>query len=491
MSQTVFLSPPNNSMELNTGDAAERGVTPKALVDGINSMFAELYIQANQKPIGSTAILSDSRGAQIFTSQTISAGSLVPTSLSGYNHFNWGNARSGHRLKLVYNGGVSGDRADQMIARLPNVVNSGAGHMWLKVGVNDVSQAGAGYTTVITPNWPSSYPALPNQGVAVSTANVASVCFSFIQYAVQQFFARGGKIVTLELERGGEGFSTAQIAANHDLNALARELAETVPNVNLYDDWKNTHDPAASTTTTIRFKAGYMQEAGGSGVHEGNLGGYMDGIPFETYLRATFPDVPYLPADVNEIPTISTRNLLLNPLFVTATGGTANAGASGTVPGSWIATRSGGSGTQSVVVSTGTPADGSPGLETIMACTFSAAGDLLRLQQDATIGNVNIGDYVEAMAAVKVDAASALAGAYLEAQYFDGTSTSIMRDLFPLNNVAIGVDGFTASFRTPAYLVTAKAGGAFLTMRLYAQGSAAGTGTVRFRTAQIRKRNTP
>lgn len=490
MSQTVLAPPLNNSQELNTGDASERGVTPKGLVDAVNSMMTELYngFNVTLRPLGVTALLGDSRAAQIFSSQTIPVGAQVPPSIGGFNHFGWGNARSGRRLKIVYAGGLSGDRGDQMIARLPTAINSGAGHLYLKCGVNDISQASVGYTTVAT-TMPTGYPALPNQGVVVSTANVATVAFSFISYAVQQFMARGGRLVTLELERGGEGFTAAQIAANSDFNQLCREISETTPGVNLYDDWKNTHDPSLSSTTTLRFKAGYMQEASGSGVHEGNLGGYAGGIPFETYLRATFPDVPYLPSDVNEIPSISTRNLLVNPLFVTATGGTASTGASGTVPGSWTADRTAGGGTQTVVVSTGTPADGAPGLETIMACTFGAAGDLLRLRQDATIGNVNVGDIIEGVAQVKIDAGVPLAGVYMEVQYNDNTTTNFLRDLIPLNNVAIGTDGCTIYYRTPPYPITAKGAGSFLSMRINIQGSAAGSGNVRIRTTQIRKRN--
>src|SRR5262245_18721963 len=103
------------------------------------------------RPIGLTAVLGDSRVAQIFTTQTAGAGQ-VPASLSGYNHFNWGNARAGHRLKLCYNGGVSGDRSDQMLARVAMACasNPGAAHLSIQVGVNDISQPFSGYTTVNT-----------------------------------------------------------------------------------------------------------------------------------------------------------------------------------------------------------------------------------------------------------------------------------------------------------------------------------------------------
>lgn len=435
------------------------------------------------RPIGLTAVLGDSRVAQIFTTQSIVGTAQVPASLSGYNHFNWGNARSGHRLKIAYNGGFSGDRSDQMLARVASAVTSvlGCGHLYIQIGVNDVSQAQAGYTTVNIVG--------PNQGVAVTTTNVAQICFQNIQYAVQEFLKRGGRVVTICLEYGSEAFNTAQIKSCIDLNEMIREFCEVTQGVlPAFDAWASMHDPSLSSTTTIRFKAGYAQEVSGSGVHQGNLGGYMVGKDFANYITANFPPVSFLPSDVNEINTISTTWQLANPLFVTASGGTTGTGTSGTMPGSWTSNRGTGSGTQTAVMSVGTPADSTPGKECIMACTFSAAGDLLRIQQDAINANWNIGDVVEGVAQVVVDSGGALAGVFMDMQQNDGTTTQDIRDLFPLNNVAIGTEGCTLFLRTPPFVITGKAGSPFLTMRLYAQGSAAGTATVRWRQVQIKKR---
>jgi lysophospholipase L1-like esterase len=430
-----------------------------------------------------TAVLGDSRVAQIFSSQTITAGCQVPTNFSGYNHFSWGNARAGQRLKVVYAGGLSGDRSDQMLARLNAACSPTlrAGHLYIQIGVNDISQSAAGYTTVNTIG--------PNQNTVVSASNVALVCFQNIQYAVQTFLAHGGQVVTICLEPGGEGFSTTQIGNTIDLNQYLREYAEQTQNILLFDTWSAMHDPALSSTSTIRFKANYAQESSGSGVHQGNLGGYAVGALFANFLTANFPSVPYLPTDVNELPTISVRNQLANPMFVTTSGGTASTGVSGTVPGNWTVDRSGGSGTQTAVVSSGTPADGSPGKECIIACTFGAAGDLIRLRQDV-VSNANwsVGDIVEGVAQCVIDAGGALAGIWMDMQQNDGTTTFDSRDLIPFNNSPIGTDGCTVWLRTPPFYINGKSGSPFLTMRLYAQGSAASTATVRWRSVQIRKR---
>lgn len=426
------------------------------------------------KPLGYTAVLGDSRPAQIFSDSF-----FLRTSNQAF--FNWGNARSNHRLNIVAGLGVSGDRSDQMLARVATAVASGAGHLFIHIGVNDIAQANAGYTTVNTVG--------PNQGVAVTLSNVAAICAANIQYAIQRFIGAGGRVVTLVLEPGAENFNASQIGATIDLNQRSKETAETYQGVFLFDLWKELHDPTLSSTTTIRFKAGYCQEASGSGVHLGQLGGYKIGIPFSTYINAIFPPVPYLVADVNEIPSISLRNQQTNPLFITATGGTLNTGITGTIPLGWNVARSGGSGTQTATITTGTPADGSPGLETIITPTFAGAGDGFRFWQDATYSNVSVGDIIQGTARAQVDAGgTALAAVNLDMQQNDGTITNLIGDFAPLNNVAIGVDGFTIDMKTPKFTITNKAGG-YLTMNFNIFGSAAGAGpAVRIRQMQIKKR---
>ena len=43
MAKQTINPPPNNSMEFNTGDAAERGDSPKQAIDKVNAMMTELY----------------------------------------------------------------------------------------------------------------------------------------------------------------------------------------------------------------------------------------------------------------------------------------------------------------------------------------------------------------------------------------------------------------------------------------------------------------
>lgn len=426
------------------------------------------------KPLNLTAILADSRGAQI--------NSAVGRQ-TGYNHFNWGNYRAGSRLVVATNQGNSGDRSDQALARLQTCINSGAGHLYYLLGVNDIAQALSGYTTANTVG--------PNQGVAVTLSNVAAIAAANAQYTIRGFIGSGGRLVTLVLDPGAENFSAAQVGAWLDYVQRCKEIADTYSGVALFDLITPMHDPFSSTASTIRFKSGYAQEASGSGVHQSNLGGYRCGSNWETYLRATFPALSFLPADVNEVPSAnSLSSLLLNPLMI-GTAGTVNTGVTGTAPTSWTVERSGGSGTQTATSTAGNAAaDGGPGNECLIVPTFSAAGDIIRLKQDATIANVNTGDVVQGMARVTVDAGgtAALAGVWIDGQFNDGTTTTFFWANSPLNNVAIGQDGFTVDLRTPALVCGPRSGG-FLTMRVMIQGAGAGAGpNVRIKQAQIRKR---
>lgn len=473
MARTTLIGPPNNSMEFNTGDSTERGMHPKEIIENINAMTTELYTIGLGKALGATAALGDSRVAQINT-QVGRQG--------GYNHFNWGNYRAGSRLTMVTNQGLSGDRTDQILARLGACLNSTAGHLYLLAGVNDIAQALVGYNTVNTIG--------PNQGAAVTLANVASVAAANILYCAQQFIANGGRIVTIVLDPGAENFTAAQVGAWLDYVQRLKEIDEQYTACNAFDAITPMHDPAASTASTIRFKAGYAQESSGSGVHQSNLGGYKTGIPFATYLQATFPALSFLPADVNEVPSAnSLSSLLLNPLLI-GTAGSLGTGITGSAPTSWTVERSGGGGTQTATSTVQAAADGGPGNECLIVPTFGAAGDIIRLKQDATIGNVNTGDIVQGMARVTVDAGgtAALAGVSIDGQFNDGSATTFFWANAPLNNVAIGNEGFTIDMKTPALVCGPRTGG-FLTMRVVLTGAGAGAGpNCRIKQAQIRKR---
>lgn len=444
------------------------------------------------KPIGLGGSLADSRGARFYYSLANHYG------YSSYTEFTVANSRAGHRIKMIYDGGLSGDRSDQAMARLQALIQSGAGTCIWHLGVNDINFAATGYTTQVN-TFPAWWPAAPNQGVVVGLANVAQVLFQNLKYAYQMFMRCGGQRFLVINEAGGEVFGTGQQAANIDFNQWTRELAESSPGMIVFDDWTLMHDPTASTATVQRFKPGYAAEAVGSGTHKSNLGSAKGGIKLQPLIEANWPAISFLPGDVNEATGVYTaagvtpNRLLLNPLFTVTSGGTGSGsnGVTGPIPGSWTVDRTGGGSTQTCVVSTGVPADGSPGNECIMTCTFGGAGDICRIRQDAVIANINIGDIIEGVGAILVDAGGAsLAGVQMDLQYSDGSTTYSIRDMSPLDNNTMGSDGGLFYWRPPPFQIAAKAGGAFLSMRIYNIGCAAGGHVGRVRQVQIYKRST-
>src|SRR5438874_13044914 len=59
---------------------------------------------------------------------------------TAYNHFSMGNALAGNRALMVMNLGNSGDRTDQVLARLRTALTCGAYWMYIHCGVNDIAQ---------------------------------------------------------------------------------------------------------------------------------------------------------------------------------------------------------------------------------------------------------------------------------------------------------------------------------------------------------------
>jgi hypothetical protein len=43
MAQSTLRGPMYNSQEFNTGDAPERGQSPKEIIDALNTMLSEIY----------------------------------------------------------------------------------------------------------------------------------------------------------------------------------------------------------------------------------------------------------------------------------------------------------------------------------------------------------------------------------------------------------------------------------------------------------------
>jgi lysophospholipase L1-like esterase len=378
---------------------------------------------------------------------------------SASNHFNWGNALSGHRVNLLGEFGKSGDRTDQMLVRLPQCLATAAGVLYIHAGVNDIAQ-----------NFPTA-----GSSAATAFANIKFAALSAINIGMR---------VVIVLDPGATGLSVAQIAQLLELNERLREFAASVTGfVILFDLGAYIWNPLSSATA-IGFKAGYMQDT----THEASPAAYVAGKAFATLIQSICPPLPREMRNIVESNANAPWKLAPNPLFSVGSGGTLGAGASGTVVSGLTAVRSAGGGTQTVVASVGASADGY-GNEQIMACTFGGAGDTIRAQVTNFSNTLwNAGDVIQASCEVSVDAGTNLAGVFLFlTASFDASSNTTM-DMAPISNVQATTEGYTVSLRTVAMTIPALTTKNFLQCYVSGQASNAGSATYRVRRLDVFKR---
>ncbi|MFG1333975.1 SGNH/GDSL hydrolase family protein [Xanthobacter autotrophicus] len=280
----------------------------------------------------------------------------------------WANLLSGSRLKMVAtsggNFGFSGDRTDQIMARLPACIASGAGTVILIAGTNDIAQL---YPTAGT-------------CAATAAANIASMVRSIVNAGAQ---------VVIELPPGAANYTAQMNGILNELNQRLIEFAVTMPRVYLHDSSKMILNPTNSATV-IAEKANYFYD----NTHPQGLGAYYWGKSLAGLLSEIVPAYPRL-GHLN-LTDAQPIDYLSNPLLTVQTGGTNLAGAgltSGAVPGGMQFGR-GGSATAALTYGTddGTALDPSMGSKLIMTITFSAAGDRVYIRRDVPTSLWNPGD---------------------------------------------------------------------------------------------------
>jgi len=435
----------------------------------------------------------DSRAAQISATGTFNDLSRM----AAKNHRNWGNALAGNRAILTGAFATSGHRSDQTLAYLQAALATNCGVLDIQLGANDFGAAFGGYTCVAGG---SGIFASPWAGTSITLSNVARVCYDNIMVAVNAALSFGVKVI-VTLEAGSSNMTAgagSQIGALMELNQRLREMAEVTPNVYLFDLprllWNLT-----GSTSAIQFVTGYMTGGEGAFTHEDPKGAYAAAADasygYAALLKELMPPLPRNVRSILENSTNNPINLIPNPLFSVTTGGSLGAGATGTVPSGWLVARTGGSGTQSVVVSSGTPADGSPGNELILNCTFAAAGDVINAYQVAGSGLTNTwvaGDIYDMSCQVVSDGSSVLAGAFPFLQFTADTGSfygSMLEAASGAGGWAAGPTGaYTIDLRTPKVTIGTYGARQFSQAYLRVVGSAAGTAQVRFRAPEVKKR---
>ena len=390
--------------------------------------------------------LGDSRMAQQFVDPPAN---LVK---SQYGFLNVANALRGQRLSLAANYGVSGYRSDQYLADAYLGPALATNALWFLIFgiVNDVAA-----------------------DAAVDHFNTR------VMPACQRILNAGGRPI-LCTEPGATSLagSATSIAAIHAYNQKVRQAVAVKPGLVLFDLAAATLDP---TSTTIAFKSGYSTD----GTHYLVPGGYAQGQAFAALMDALrIPSCDLLPCSAGETWANSGVQNLANPLFVTTTGGTAG---TGTTAYSGVPTGITNSVGSTGVTATLTTSAGAYGNDVQLAITATQAGTYKLVMDMAA--NESPGETWEALAQCDIASGSShLAAASIELETNRASVSTTARDLYSdTAHGALPAIAMTHSLRTPLLTIPSGARGWF-TFRMVCQFDAAGSATVTWRRAAVRKR---
>jgi hypothetical protein len=277
-------------------------------------------------PANTLAVLGDSWAAQIYSDST-----TTQLALESINFINQANAQLGRRIRIVADYGVSGQRSDEYLYRLPQLLASGAKWAWVRGVVNDLAGAG-GFQATAAQVW-NGY-TNTNRGNNQSSIGLKA--------AYDQILASGMGLI-LTSEPGQTGWSAAQIAQRDIFNQYQRDYALShAGQVQYIDINQYILTPAGAS---IAFNTGYS----GDGTHLMTLGAQKLGVAIAPIFANIFPAVDYPVSTQTEI--AAGGNLITNSLFTTTTGGTTGSGVTGTTAANWYTICSGSATATTSVVS--------------------------------------------------------------------------------------------------------------------------------------------
>lgn len=414
------------------------------------------YIQPSPNYI---ATLGDSRTA---VNLVTNAG----VNLSAWNAsgvVSWFRRLTGQRFRVVYHGGVSGDRTDQINERVSAALATRPGMVVYWGGINDIGGA------------------YPTAGTSGATA------FSNIKAAGVRCISSGALFVVFT-EYPVTGWSASQVSQMHELNARLSYWAQTTPGVVLFDTYRLIVDGTNSTSPTQ--KSGYTWD----GTHPSMRGAYVMGKALATALSGIVPALgPRRVGGLQDVFANNPYELLPNGNHLTTSGGggSGTGGVTGTIPGSINITRSGSS--AATAVSTSASPDGLSGNDCILTITGAASGDYIQYRPLPTLGNFILGETYQAIAEIDVSGTANVDSVRLSWAYEHASTTSY----FALDsNYATGErsgvpDSETWSETLMTEPMTIPATGVTLTaVRMYLEirfNGAAGAAVVKVRNASLRR----
>lgn len=303
------------------------------------------YTQTNNN----VAVLGDSRTAQtINTNYATFAETGTYINQQSYSFMLYGDALSKKKVEWSrYNFGVSGERTDQVLARISalDAYQFRAVVVWC--GVNDISQGVTG---------------------AVTFSNI---------YKIYERLSAKGIIVIAVLDNFATNWVSSQYAEHKILNTLIRNYVTGRKGFYLID----ANDVVTSyTSESPVIKTGIFYD---NIVHIGTRGAYYLGQQLAVVYDEIMPQIKTKSFGANESYNATTNpNQLISNLAFSGTGGTSSGSWTGTVPMSWRISSSSTSTTGTI--STGTSAKGYP--EVTLVVTSNAAENKFAFSQDIPVG---------------------------------------------------------------------------------------------------------
>lgn len=399
------------------------------------------------------AFLGDSRiSAQFNDGSSVAFPASTAHTKTNIFFFNWANALLGQRMKTVYNGAVSGFRSDQYLVNLNAAIASGAKWLMIWGVVNDIGQSG-------------------------TTGDTALSIWTRIKNAAQSALNAGmNVIIPTEPGSNSMGTVTTQKAMVNQYNQYLREFAEITPGVFCFDIANLMIDPALANLT---LRSTYSSD----GTHPNVVGSYYIGQAFANYISNFIPPLNSQIVTASDIAANGNIQQLANPLFLTTTGGTSGTGITGSTPASFITARTG---SATATISTAADSTGYGNAVTFTG-SFTAAGEVLSIKQDATLGNFTIpGDIVESGAQVIVNAGSVNLSQVALTTNFGGVSNPAS-DLFaPSTSVNLPNVAMDLTMRGVPFILPT--GTSWVSWRVSFIGSGAGSFTATIKRPWIRRR---
>lgn len=302
----------------------------------------------------------------------------------------WALATLKQRGRVVHNGGVGGERSDQIVARYAaDVAPYAPGIVLMDAGTNDVAQLVTSTVGTVATT------------VAAVQANVTSM--------IAQARAGGAQVVICTIPNIWSNWITNQVSAANQINRWIKSLPLTTRGVVVCDWSRKCVDSTGLWISGMNFDT----------AHAGPKGAARMGAELAAALDRLLPVGDVLP------PWDDTYNLVTNG-FQTGTTGSKGTGITGNVAAGWTAAAFGG--TCTAVGSKVTRTD-LPGLEWQQYAISAVGGGTQGVRHYASLdtGEFATGDTVYALVEFETDSdltMATLSDFYVELGFTDGTAVA-------------------------------------------------------------------